>query len=184
LRQAPLYFSIHYNVWKNLPIDMMNLGDSIGEFKAMKSFKAVQKIELVGQSFEIEDRINKKKYLLKQENDIDNKKYYTISSEDRQIGEIKQLEVKNILNFELSYKNRTFQINGEIKKLSGKTYGFLYEIKDGNRSICKVFKELKYFMSEYEISINREFGFIDDPIFITTGVFIDSILRENGYQYK
>jgi hypothetical protein len=111
---------------------------------------------------------------------------YSISSNNKSIGLIKQVEEKNILDFELSYKDRTFLINGSIKKNEDNIYGFVYEIidKDKNRNIGTIFKEYKYYINEYEIYINREFGFVEDPIFITLGVFIDQVLRENDYQYK
>jgi hypothetical protein len=47
-----------------------------------------------------------------------------------------------------------------------------------------IFKEYGYFTNEYEIIINRSFNDFEDALFICYGVFIDQILRENGYQYK
>jgi hypothetical protein len=185
LRQVPLYFSIYYNIWKNVPVDLFEFG-SLKDIKTAKLFDAHQVIELVGTSYVLEDNANKKKYLLKKESATDELIRYSISLDKKEIASIKQLEAKNILNFDVSYKERTFQISGEIRKNADTVYAFVYEIKDKekNRIIGKIFKEYKYFLNEYEISINREFGIVEDPIFITLGIFIDQILRENGYQYK
>jgi hypothetical protein len=187
LRQAPLYFSIHYNVWKSVPINLMDF-DTIQDYKDAKQFKVFQKITLVGNVFNIDDRVNKKQYVLKDEKtDISDKFLtYSISSNNKSIGLIKQAEENNFLNYELDYKDRAFLINGSIKKSEDNVYGFVYEIidKDKNRNLGMIFKEYKYYINEYEIYINREFGIVEDPIFITLGVFLDQVLRDHGYQYK
>lgn len=187
LRQAPLYFSIHYNVWKSVPINLFDF-DSIQDFQNAKQFKVFQKITLIDNIYNIEDRVNKKKYVLKNEKTDDSDKFltYSINSENKSIGLIKQVEEKNIFNFELKYKDRIFLINGSKKNSEDNIYGFVYEIidKDKNRKLGVIFKEYKYYINEYEIYINREFGIVEDPIFIALGVFIDQVLRENDYQYK
>jgi hypothetical protein len=185
LRQAPMYFSIYYSVWKNIPVDVMEF-NSIKDIKEGKVFDAHKRIELVKNSYVIEDNVNKKKYLLKQESPSDELLNFSISSDNKMLASIKQIEKKDILNFDFTYKERNFQIIGEMRKSGDTVYSFVYEIKDKdkNRMIGKIFKEYKNFLNEYEIYINREFGFVEDPIFINLGIFIDHVLRINGYQYR
>jgi hypothetical protein len=185
LRQVPMYFSIYYSVWKNVPVDVLEF-NSIKDIKNAKVFDAHKRIELVKNSYEIEDNVNKKKYLLKQVSSEGELLNFSISADKKTIASIKQLENRDILNYEFTYKERNFQITGEMRKSADTVYSFSYEIKDKdkNRVIGKIFKEYKNFLNEYEIYINREFGFVEDPIFINLGVFIDHVLRTNGYQYR
>jgi hypothetical protein len=185
LRQVPFYFSIYYNIWKNVPVDLQEFG-SLKDIKGAKLYDAHKVLQFIGNSYIIEDNENKKNYLLKQENKSSELIKYSVSLNKKELAVIKQLEAKNILSFEVSYKDRIFEINGEMRKADENVFAFVYEIRDKekNRTLGKIFKEYRNFMNEYEIYINREFGIVEDHMFITLGIFIDQILRENGYQYK
>lgn len=186
LKHVPLYFMDYYNVWKYEPIDILEF-TSINELKKSKLFVARQQITLVGNNFFIEDRVNSKKYELKEEFLNENKELinYSIYQDKTLIGTINQLDIYNTFLFEFIYKGNNYIIQGRTNKLSESIHSFIFEIKDINlgNTLCSIYKQYSYFKNEYEIIINREYDIIEDPIFICFGVFVDQLLKENGYQY-
>lgn len=186
LKHMPLYFMAYYNVWRYEPVDLLEF-TSINELKKSKLFVARQQITLVGNNFFIEDRVNSKKYELKEEflnknNELIN---YSIYQEKALIGTINQIDTFNTFLFEFIYKGNNYIIQGRINKFSDSINSFIFEIKDINlgKTLCSIYKKYSYFKNEYEIIINREYNVIEDPIFICFGVFVDQLLKENGYQY-
>ncbi len=186
LKHMPLYFMAYYNVWKYEPVDVLEF-TSIKELKKSKLFVARQQITLVGNNFFIEDRVNSKKYELKEEFLNNNKEIinYSIYQEKNLIGTINQLDIYNTFLFEFIYNGNNYVIQGRINKFSDRIHSFVFDIKDINSgsTLGSIYKQYTYFKNEYEIIINREYEIIEDPIFICFGVFIDQLLKENGYQY-
>lgn len=186
LKHMPIYFMAYYNVWKYEPIDILEYG-SIKEFKKSKLFTARQQITLVGNNFFVEDKVNNKKYELKEEFLNKNKELinYSIFQEKTLIGSINQINIHNTFLFEFIYNGNNYIIQGRPNKASESIHSFTFEIKDVNlgNTLCGIYKKYDYFKNEYEIIINREYDIIEDPIFICFGVFVDQLLKENGYQF-
>lgn len=188
LKHIPLYFMDYYNVWKYEPFDVLEF-TSVKELKKSKLFFARQQITLVGNNFFIEDNVNKKKYILKQEFFPEKKEdkliNYSIYQDEIIIGTINQLDKYNTLEFHFNYKNNTYIIKGQLNKIENNIHSFIFNIIEPNLEITlgSIFKKYLYLKNEYEIVINREQNIIEDPLFICFGVFVDQILKENGYQF-
>ena len=185
LRQMPIDFITIYNVWKHYPIDFIEL-DNLKKLQDAKSYMVKQKITLTGNHFIIEDKEQKTKYVLKQgfnDNSSDNITY-KIYQNDNIIGTINQVYEHDFLIYDFVYKNKTYNIEGEIKQFRMNTHSFVFNIKDKDVIYGSIYKQYGYFKNEYEIIINRKYNNINDPFFISFGVFIDIVLKENGYSYK
>lgn len=185
LRQNPFAFTTYYNVWKYLPIAIIDF-EKPKDIRAAKYFNVRQQISLIGNNFLVRDLEKDKKYLLKEEllNNSDDLINYSISENGITICNIKQITKKDILNFDLIINEKTYKITGEIKKKGENALAFTFSVNDENVLLCKIIKEYLYFDNAYEIVVNREFSPIKDLMYICVGVFLDQILKENGYQYK
>lgn len=185
LQQAPGEFFIYFNVWKSLPVDFLDF-ENIKQMNEAKAFTARQKIQLIGNEYLIIDRITNKKYTLKQHfnKSLDDLVSFTISDENSIIGIIDQIDIYDIWYYEYTQGDKKYTIKGEIKKIGTDIQSIIFTIKHNDDELGTIFKEFSYFKNNYEIFINRKFNNIEDPIFISFGVFIDQILRENGYKFK
>ncbi len=185
LRQNPFAFTTYYNVWKYLPITLFDF-EKPKDFKKAKYFNIRQKISIIGNSFVVRDIENDEKYILKQELDDvpDNLIIYSILQNEVLLGNIVQIENKNILDYNLTLNGKTYSIKGEIKKRGDNVLAFTFNINDKDILLCKIIKEYLYFDNAYEIVVNKEFSTLNDSMYICVAVFLDQILKENGYQYK
>lgn len=109
---------------------------------------------------------------------------YKISDSSSDICSIKQLYKKDLLHFELIYKNTKYSINGIENSYNNITYSFNYMIKKDDVILANIYKDYNYFSSEYEIIINKKEKEIDDKIFLCIGVIFDDILKKSGFNYK
>ena len=185
LQQVPGEFFIFFDVWKYLPVDFIDFA-TIKQMNDAKAFTVMQKIKLVDNEYVIFDRIANKKYLLKQEfsKTLDDYIDFTISYENNIIGKIDQVDINDQWYYEYTQGDKKYTITGEIKKSGTDIQSFEFEIKHGEDELGTIFKEYSYFKNNYEIFINRKFKNIEDHTFIILAVFIDQILRENGYKFK
>jgi len=186
LRQVPAEFITNYNVWKNVPLNLSEYPD----LKTMlndRYFTARKKFKLDYNQFIINDRVNKKSLDLEETEITENNirmLSYLIKDEKETICTIKQTEEKNFLNYDILYKNRTYQFNGEIKKLDNNIHSFEFSVKNQDKTLGFIFKEFRYSVNEYEIMINQKYNDFEDSIYICFGIFIDQILKQNGFRYK
>lgn len=186
LKQMPADFMTYFNVWKNYPVDVSEF-DSIKDIKAAKDFSVRQKIQLVKNEFIVNDINNNLKYFLKEETGFDNPlklKVYSILQDDILIGTLTQNDNYSFLNFEYSKEGKKYNIDGVEKKFGTNTHSFIFTIKHKEDELGTVFKEYSNFSNKYEIIINRQFKNLNDTEFICFGVFLDQILKENGYKFK
>ncbi len=187
LRQMPVDFITIYNVWKYYPVDFTEF-TNFKEMQEAKLFKVKQKITFIGNHFVISDKTSGKKFDLIEEYNIDSSSdgiiTYKIHEDKKIIGTINQIYSNELFTYDFIYKDETYKIEGEIKKFGQNIHSFVFNIKTNDAILGTIFKQYKYFQNEYEIIINRAYNNIDDPIFICFGVFIDQILKENGYFYK
>jgi hypothetical protein len=186
LRQSPADFINYFDVWKYDPIDFADYA-SIKELNEAKLFTAYEKITLVGGNYIINDKVNKKKYELKQifakEIPKDTIKY-EIFLDDKVIATIIQPDPTEKLNFNLIYNEKTYILTGVIKNYGIDVHSFEFTISHNTDVIGSIFKQYSAVANNFEIYINRQFRNIEDSIFICLAVFVHHILKENGYQYK
>lgn len=186
LRQLPADFINYFDVWKYDPIDLADYA-SIKELNEAKLFTAYEKITLVGGDYIINDKVNKKKYELKQifskEIPTDTVKY-EISLDGKVIATIVQPDPIEKMNFNVVYNDKTYTFNGVIKNLGIDIHSFDFTIAHNTDTMGSIFKQYSAVANNLEIYINRQFKNIEDPIFICLAVFVHQILKENGYQYK
>jgi len=186
LKQFPVEFITHYNVWKNVPLNPMDYPDA----KAMledRYFTARKKMTIDSSQFIVRDLVNNKRYDMAESEKIKNEEKlisYRINQGKNSICAIDQTDKGDIFNFEISYNNKNYILTGEKKQLNDNIYSFVYSVKNADIVLGTVFKEFRYFSNEYEIIINREYKDIEDPVFICIGIMIDQLLKENGYRFK
>ncbi len=186
LRQLPAEFITNYNVWKNVPLNLSVYPD----LKTMlndRYFTARKKFTLDYCRFVINDKANKKALDLEESETTENNirlLTYQIKDGKQTICTIKQVEEKDFFNYEISYKNRKYQLSGAIKKLDNNMHSFEFSVKNQDKILGNIFKEFRYAVNEYEIIINEKYNDFEDSIFICFGIFIDQILKQNGYRYK
>ncbi|MBN2545229.1 MAG: hypothetical protein JXB50_05480 [Spirochaetes bacterium] len=186
LRQVPAEFITNYNVWKNVPLNLSEYPD----LKTMlndRYFTARKRFTLDYNKFIINDKVNKKTFNLEESETIENNirlLTYSINDSKETVCTIKQIEEKDFLNYDILYKTRKYQFNGVIKKLDNNIHSFEFSVKNQDKILGFIFKEFRYSSNEYEIIINQKYNDFEDSYFICFGVFVDQILKQNGYRYK
>lgn len=187
LKQNPFDFTTIYDVWKSNPVSVFDYPDT-KSMLADRYFKARKKIKFSKNEFVITDLENNTRYFLVEEEPLifKNKKLiqYKITDSEKTICSIVQKEEKDILNFEILVNNK-YDLKGSILKNNNNIICFEFLILNPNKNaVGYILKKFRYFINEYEIIINKENKELSDPIFIGVAIFIDQILKENGFRYK
>ncbi|OHD13028.1 MAG: hypothetical protein A2086_07475 [Spirochaetes bacterium GWD1_27_9] len=184
LERFAVEFIPTYYVWTTKYSEFMDLEDA----KEGTLFKVVKKLSLIDNIFTVEDIKNKDKITLRQVSKKDNTTdlvFYNIYDNNSLIGEIKQSSNLDFDNFDLFYKGKQYLISGKTNKFQENIINsFNFTISDDKEVLSHIFREYYYLKNEYEIIINKNKEEIPDMVFIATGVFLDQILRSQGYDYK
>ncbi len=148
-------------------------------------FKITKKSNILTLSYEIKDIKNKNIYLLEEE---ENNLFYIKDKDNKIIGTIKNFYVNEYLNFEFNYNNKDYILTGEKNSLNENTiYYITYKILDKinkNKNLGYIYKQFYYMKNEYDIIINKNFNELNENIFIILTIFIDNILKKNGFFYR
>ena len=190
LNRFPIDIIPTFFVWNAKYSEFLDAEDA----KEGTLFKAVKNPNIEKNIYTITDVKNKVDYKVMENIDLSNDFLYEITSNTKRIGYIKQIDKDDILNYIFvtndNSDDKFYRIEG--KSRATKTTGinpdivhsFNFEIKDEERVYCNIFKEYYIFKNEYEIIANKSQNKLENPIFVCISLFIDQILRENGYEYR
>jgi hypothetical protein len=149
-------------------------------------FKATKDFSFSENKFTIEEAKTKKKYYLKEEeNKMDKDRIlYSITNKDGLNIKISAKFKDDFLVYEFIFNEDVYQFEGKINKFAEAIYSFDFVLKKNDIEIAHIFKEYTYFKNETEVIINKKVSKFDDLAYISLGVFVDQILRENGYNFR
>lgn len=186
LNRSPADILPTYFVWNAQYSEFLDMED----LKEGTLYKAVKKADIEKNIYNISDIKAGLDYQLVENTDPSNDFIYKITINKTETGYIKQIDKNDILKYILCYDQKEYLLEGECRMT--KTTGinddiiqsFNFTIKDQDAVYAAVFKEFYIFKNEYEIIINKNQNKLNNTLFIILSVFIDQILKENGYEYK
>jgi hypothetical protein len=109
---------------------------------------------------------------------------YNIMENNIKIISIRQFNKTDNMLYEISYNNEKYSLEGKINRTGNIIHSFNFTLKKGDKTFVNIYKEYYYFKNEYEIIINRKEKDFKDITLISIGVFIDQLLKENGYEFR
>lgn len=145
-------------------------------------FKISKKFSIEKNIFKIKDLKNNNSYLIeifKEENKI------YIKERENIIFTITNLYKNDYLNFKFIYNEKIYYLTGEQKgKNDNIIHSINYNITNKDKKIIYIYKELYYMKNNYEIIINKEVEEIKEKDIILLNIFIDLLLKEEGFCYR
>jgi len=148
-------------------------------------FKITKKNNITDKNYEIKNLKNNDIFILEE---IDQNSFYIKDKNNKIISIIKNLYTNEYLNFEFNYNNKEYLLVGEQNELNNNTiYYITYKIlkkRDKNKNLGYIYKQFYYMKNEYDIIINKNLNELNEDIFIILTIFIDDILKKNGFFYR
>lgn len=177
IKQNIISFNTIFNVYENEE-----------ENKNSPLFKIISKNNMFNNIFEIKDLINNNTLILEITNDKHNTIFYIKDKNYNIISIIKNIYLKDFLNFEFNYNNKYYILSGEEKNINQNSiYSINYKIieeSNKNKNLCYIYKQFHYMKNEYDLIINKNFNELPDDFLVVLTIFIDIMLKNNGFFYR
>ena len=154
-------------------------------FYVNDSYKISKKISIYDYLFKIKDLKNNKLYFVNGTTE-DNNTIFFIKEKEQKLCEIKNILKEDYLLCEFIYNDKKYFLTGQKHIINeNSVLSINYKITDtDNKEIGYIFKEFYYMKNSYDIIINQDLNNFEDIIYIGLTLFIDTILKENGFFYR
>ncbi len=190
LNRFPIDIIPTYYVWDAKYSEFLDMEDA----KEGTLYKAINKPNIEKNIYSLSDIKNKTELTLIENIDPSSDFLYEITLGKKRVAVIKAIDKDDIFNYDLVINDHSsddfYRIEGKSKamKTTGVNpdiiHGFGFDIKKEDLTYCSIFKEYYVFKNEYEIIVNKSQDIIDNSIFVCVSLFIDLILKENGYEFR